>query len=73
MFGRRFFSLKLRQTFLYEVGDVAEEKVDFPNVTLDSARIKGNVAMGFSILIVVIPCMLTITQLLLQQNAHFYY
>jgi hypothetical protein len=25
------------------------------------------------ILIVVLPCMLTITQLLLQQNAHFYY
>jgi hypothetical protein len=24
-------------------------------------------------LIVVLPCMLTITQLLLQQNAHFYY
>jgi hypothetical protein len=27
----------------------------------------------FFILIVVLPCMLTITQLLLQQNAHFYY
>jgi hypothetical protein len=25
------------------------------------------------VLIVVLPCMLTITQLLLQQNAHFYY
>jgi hypothetical protein len=25
------------------------------------------------ILIVVLPCMLTITQLVLQQNAHFYY
>jgi hypothetical protein len=27
----------------------------------------------FPCLIVVLPCMLTITQLLLQQNAHFYY
>jgi hypothetical protein len=40
IFGRRFCSLILRQNFLCEVGDVAEEKVDFPNVTQDSARIK---------------------------------
>jgi hypothetical protein len=49
--GRRFFSLKLRQTFFYEVGDVAEEKVDFPKVTQDSASIKGNIAMGFKMLL----------------------
>jgi hypothetical protein len=31
------------------------------------------VGTSMVILIVVLPCMLTITKLLLQQNAHFYY
>jgi hypothetical protein len=37
-------------------------------------RVTGVAAGLYNIiLIVVLPCMLTITQLLLQQNAHFYY
>jgi hypothetical protein len=34
---------------------------------------KENRSKFKAVLIVVLPCMLTITQLLLQQNAHFYY
>jgi hypothetical protein len=42
-------------------------------VVVDEFRILTSVNFSFLILIVVLPCMLTITQLLLQQNAHFYY